>query len=322
MKKISIIIPVYNAEKYLKRCIESIYKQTYKNFEIIVVDDGSTDNTNSIYNVYKTRNNFKIISQSNSGPSSARNNGIENSKGDFIFFLDSDDYLEENCLKGLVENFESNILVGLKHQIVYNNKVTKKKCQDKYDIRSFQKSIIDGEQLGVVWGFLFESKIIFNNNMRFDVNTSLSEDTIFLFEYLKEVKGIKFINEFYNYYQTNNSITKSKNIDRIISNILNSFYSIKCLDEITNYDFNNQLNNTQVRLLKCELYKIGHLNDFKKVLLNKKIKKQIKCLLEEKIRHRDKITILMLLYCKSFIYIMIKLKKIRRYILNRIIHIQ
>lgn len=94
MVKYSFIVPVYNTSNYLKKCIDSLVNQTYKSFEIIIVNDGSTDNSLDIINGYKESNkNIKIINQKNGGLSNARNNGVKKASGEYIIFVDSDDYV-------------------------------------------------------------------------------------------------------------------------------------------------------------------------------------------------------------------------------------
>ena len=101
--KFSIIVPVYNVEKYLEKCLESILNQTFKDFEAIIVNDGSTDNSQEIIDKYvnKDQKIFKSFKKENGGLSDARNFGIERAKGEYIVFLDSDDYIDENLLNTL-----------------------------------------------------------------------------------------------------------------------------------------------------------------------------------------------------------------------------
>ena len=106
-KLISIIIPVYNVDKYLNTCLKSIENQSISNFEVILVDDGSTDTSGKICDDWvMTDTRFKVIHQLNSGVSNARNNGIEASKGDYIIFLDPDDYIERDMLDKMSEYME------------------------------------------------------------------------------------------------------------------------------------------------------------------------------------------------------------------------
>lgn len=106
MKKLSVIIPVYNVEKYLKRCIDSVLNQTYNNLEIIVVNDGSTDLSLDICKEYEEKKKIKLYSQKNKGQSASRNLGIEAATGDYIAFLDSDDYIEPKMYEILVDLLE------------------------------------------------------------------------------------------------------------------------------------------------------------------------------------------------------------------------
>lgn len=105
---ISVIIPVYNVEAYLRECVESVLKQTYQNFEIILVDDGSTDSSGQICDEYASNDErICVIHQKNNGPSKTRNTGLDNATGKYIYFLDSDDYIESNALELLVNTAES-----------------------------------------------------------------------------------------------------------------------------------------------------------------------------------------------------------------------
>lgn len=102
--KVSVIVPIYNAEKTLIKCLDSIVAQTYSNIETILVDDGSCDGSKKICELYCLRyNNFRLISQENSGPSTARNNGIDNSNGKYVYFVDADDYIEHKLVETMVK---------------------------------------------------------------------------------------------------------------------------------------------------------------------------------------------------------------------------
>lgn len=108
-KTVSIIIPVYNCEKYVKKCLESVLGQTYKNIEIIVIDDGSTDRSLDVINrIAQGKANVKVIHQENQGVSVARNRGLENAIGEYISFLDGDDYFGESYIEGLINAAEPN----------------------------------------------------------------------------------------------------------------------------------------------------------------------------------------------------------------------
>ena len=117
--KFSIIVPVYNTEKYLKRCLDSIKSQSFKDYEVIIVNDGSTDNSSDIICKYP----YKVINQENQGLSMARNNGVKASMGDYLIFLDSDDYIEKDLLKEINKSLSNNPdLVRYQIKEVFDNK--------------------------------------------------------------------------------------------------------------------------------------------------------------------------------------------------------
>lgn len=125
--KLSIIIPIYNVEQYLRKCVDSLLKQDYDNYEIILVDDGSTDGSGAICDSYVSiddrcidyRCDIKVVHQSNAGLSAARNAGIKVAQGEYVMFVDSDDYLEPNVLGGLIEQMERDNLDVLRYRLQY-----------------------------------------------------------------------------------------------------------------------------------------------------------------------------------------------------------
>ena len=125
MKKISIIVPIFNIEKYLSRCLDSILEQTYKNLEVILVDDGSVDNSGMIADKYARKDQrIKVIHQVNQGVSAARNTGIDLATGDYIGFVDGDDYIEPDMYEILMRIIEEQ-QVDIAHcgyQMVYPSK--------------------------------------------------------------------------------------------------------------------------------------------------------------------------------------------------------
>ena len=122
---ISVIVPVYNVELYLKRCVDSILEQTYKNLEIILVDDGSTDNSGVICNTYaQVDNRIKVIHKKNGGLSDARNKGLDIANGKYVSFIDSDDWIEKSmyldCISSL-ERYKANIIICRRYR-AYDDK--------------------------------------------------------------------------------------------------------------------------------------------------------------------------------------------------------
>lgn len=211
---VSVIIAAYNAEKYLAECIESIINQNYKNIEIVLVDDGSTDNTQAIcmdYSRIDTR--IRYIRKKNGGVSSARNEGIRNAKGEFITFVDADDYLDNNIIASVVKKMEDQTvdLVGWNTYRIIESEI--QKCKDirfnQDDLRYIRAALISnyhggfycGDYIRGVWGKLFRSNIIFKNNIFFDENLYIGEDSVFLMEYILNARKVTLVNEFGYYYR-------------------------------------------------------------------------------------------------------------------------
>lgn len=261
MEKVSIIIPVYNAEKYLNKCLDSVVNQTYQNIEIILVDDGSTDTSSKICEEYQNKHqNIEYKKTKNSGVSNARNTGLKMATGKYIFFLDSDDYLEENSIQELMSNKTSNSLIGLVP--------TGYEYQNSYSVYEYFRNIMINKCLGNVWGFLFEKDKI---DFEFDIHTHLMEDTLFLLNYISKVELLTFINEIkYNYVININGITKSKNIEKIILNIKSFDYSLDQIKKIINEKYKDKVEETKkliehkkIKLLESELIKISGIEDLK-----------------------------------------------------------
>lgn len=220
---VSIIVPVYNAEKSLKACVESILKQTYKNIEVILINDGSEDNSGYICEEY-TRNDerVKVIHQSNSGPSSARNTGINNARGKYIQFVDSDDSIEHNMTERLVQQIENDksqiVICG--YNIVQNSngdeQIIKRNpkiygIHHKSDfLKKFGRLYFNGF-INSPWNKLYNVEIIRKFNIRFPEDINIGEDLLFNLDYIKYCDKISIINEsLYNYVNLHySSLTKS-----------------------------------------------------------------------------------------------------------------
>lgn len=166
MPKFSIIIPVYNVEKYIKKCLDSVFSQTYKDFEVIVVNDGTKDKSMDIVKKYKV----KIINQENQGLSEARNNGVKEAKGDYILFLDSDDYLNKDLLKELSKNVENDPdLIRFQVCDVIDEKIinySEKEFYNKNGIESFEL-ISKYHYVEPAWLYAIKRKYYIDNKFKF-----------------------------------------------------------------------------------------------------------------------------------------------------------
>lgn len=290
---ISVIVPIYNVEKYLKRCIESILNQTYFNIEIILVNDGSTDNSLEIANEYKKNDSrIKVISKKNGGLSSARNIGIDNANGKYLTFIDSDDYISSDYIEILYNSiikYNSDISVAIfklvfednSQKRIYKTKRVNEYVNDRYNmlIKMFYQKDFDTSAVAK----LFSVKIF--EGVRFPEGL-LYEDLATIYKLFMNAKKISYINkEIYFYFQRKGSITKDnfkvKDFDLI--NIVSMI-----LDEMKSVDKKNNLNNKLLnavvqKYLSANFYilrKIGFNSDKYKKYRDYCIKniKQYKCL--------------------------------------------
>ena len=209
---ISIIVPVYKVEKYLNRCIDSIINQTYKNLEIILVDDGSPDNCGEICDEYAEKDNrVKVIHKKNGGVSSARNTGIDSATGEYIMFVDSDDYIEKDGLQYLFEEYaEVDILIA-GWKMLFNGQFNKyivesKVCDRDMFVDEYIRIFRSGNLiLSTPWSKLYKRKIFVDNNLRFDEKNSISEDAKFNVEFFSFADNVKFFDVVLYVYNRDNS---------------------------------------------------------------------------------------------------------------------
>lgn len=199
---ISIIVPVYNAERFLKKCFDSIIAQTYTNFEVIIINDGSTDRSLEICYYYSTIDKrFKVFSQQNKGASSARNLGIEKANGKWLCFIDSDDYVKKNYLKFMHDNIQQSSFVLL-------NKDLRSRIVQDFDII---KLIIDNFIQLNTFNKLYDTRLIRKHNITFPIQVTNGEDFCFACNYLTYAKQLIVVNaNEYCYNKNENSISNKK----------------------------------------------------------------------------------------------------------------
>ena len=213
--KISIIIPVYNAEKYLNECIASACKQTFRNLEIILVDDGSKDNSLEICKSWAARDErILVIHKENGGVSSARNTGLEAATGDYIAFLDSDDYLDPDIFQKAAEIIEKQNGAPCLYKFGFSvlkdeqrspgpelhcDGITREELLS-YAIYPNSKKHALGNFFRAVWASLFDARILRAEGIRFPEDIYLGEDALFMMRYLKHVETARIIDSRgYNY---------------------------------------------------------------------------------------------------------------------------
>lgn len=229
---ISVIVPVYNVEKYLRKCLNSLLKQTYKNLEIVVIDDGSTDSSGSICDEYAEKyDSFFVIHKENAGLGMARNTGLEYITGEYVVFLDADDYIEPTFIEVLYRN-----LINYKVDMCKGGFLRVTDHKEIVSIRKFNNEIFEGKKareellprmIGsspsrhdsiemCVWGAIYNASIIKKYDLKFPSERKLiSEDLVFNIDFMQHADGACTISETeYNYRINPESLSMSYRIDR------------------------------------------------------------------------------------------------------------
>ena len=278
MPKYSIIIPVYNVEKYIKKCLDSVFNQTYKDYEVIVVNDGTKDNSMDIVKDY----DVIVINQKNQGLSAARNNGLKKAKGEYILFLDSDDYIEKDLLKELDKSISNKPdVVRFQIQEVYEDKINKfeeEPFSNKDGVEAF--SIISKYHfVENAWTYLYRKKYLQDNNFTFKEATIHEDFGLIPLVIIKAkiVNSISYIG--YNYVQRDGSIMSQKNYEKTKKKV-NDFYNhyLFLIEEIdkTNLDskvFKSFISNSLI-LKICEL-EGNDYKEYKRLLKEQKVYENI-----------------------------------------------
>lgn len=250
MEKISIIVPIYNGEKYLHGCLKSLINQSYKNIEIILINDGSTDNTKVICEHYKQLDNrVKLINKNNEGVSRSRNIGIKEATGKYIGFVDCDDYISTDMyekLKIAIDKSKADMSVCKYEQTmkIYESMLNKKNSKKyKFKIISAYNAIesiyTSNDFAGYTWNKLYKKEIIDNNKIKFDENILIAEDNLFNFEYLLKCKSVIVVNKVMYYYFQHNLSATNKKIDNKWLTILKVYKKIYEINKINNLQLNH-----------------------------------------------------------------------------------
>ena len=215
-KKISIIVPVYNVEKYLSRCVDSILRQTYTHFECILIDDGSPDRCGRICDEYAERDKrIVVIHQKNKGVSAARNAGLDVAKGEYVGFVDSDDYIAPEMFRRLVNAIEESN-ADISYCAIEHIKENGDRYTERTRIGTVESQLVftidlllkGGYVGGVVWNKLFKQKTI--GDLRFEESTQICEDALFTLSYCTKISSVIFVPEpLYHYYHRPGSAVRT-----------------------------------------------------------------------------------------------------------------
>ena len=231
-QKISIIVPVYNSEEYLTECIESLLRQTYKNIEVILVDDGSVDGSDVICDAYQEKDErIKVIHQRNQGVSAARNAGIHMSTGEFLSFVDADDYVDEKYCENMYRAIDDETGIVIARTIAFRENmiddgyqggsedsfVTKDEKMELYKaVLIDNKSLIKYPHISTCSAKLIRKSIVEIHHIRYHQQMKVYEDAMFNMQVIRASQKVKVIDSkiyFYRYY--GNSASKAFNYDRV-----------------------------------------------------------------------------------------------------------
>lgn len=209
---VSIIVPVYNAEKYLTRCLDSLINQTYPDTEMILVNDGSTDNSLEVCQKYqRTYPNIKVIDQANQGVSCARNAGIDAAAGEYICFVDADDCVEKNFIESLVQGVDDKADIAVcGHDKICFNKVIQRvpRYNRLWDMQQIQYRLFTDTGFMVCYDKIYRSEILKRYGIRFAEHLKMSEDALFEMEYALHCQKAAYIPAaLYHYIQNEDSVT-------------------------------------------------------------------------------------------------------------------
>lgn len=241
--KVSVIVPVYNSEKYLRRCLESIIKQTLKELEIIVINDGSKDKSLNIIEEYSKKDTrIKLINQKNMGSGQAKNNGIIQAKGEYICFVDSDDTIENIMLKEMYSSSRinmSDIVISRYQKLDFDGiLLSVEKNYETYTSRKYFESLISFSLPSIMCGKLYKRELFKESSLLFPSTNMHNEDTSTLYKIIFFASKISFVNKvFYNWYQITNSKTNStskkqlEDLFIVYSKMKIFFIKYKILDE-------------------------------------------------------------------------------------------
>lgn len=291
MKKISVIIPVYNTEKYLRRCFDSVIAQDYKNLEIVIINDGSEDNSEQIINEYKKKypELISYYKKENSGVADTRNFGIEKAQGDYIMFLDSDDYIDKALLKTLEEYVNKNIdLIKFKLQrvneegktleIVSGATFEKTTGEDGFNKLYSTDVLLDSPCV-----YLIKKELFVKNSLKFTVGTEHEDFGLvpFIIVLAQTMVSINFYG--YYYVQSDNSITRNEDYTKTIKkayDALKHYDNAIILIEILNINKitkqNLKIYYTNAIILKAKELHNDEQKKYIKEIKNRKMTKNIK----------------------------------------------
>ncbi|MCT3023941.1 glycosyltransferase family 2 protein [Pediococcus pentosaceus] len=282
-KLVSIVIPIYNVEDFLESCLNSVKNQSYKDIEVLLVDDGSKDNSKKICDEFiEIDDRFKYVYQKNSGVSSARNNGMRNARGEYITFVDGDDYLDKDHIEKMVNGLSQSELAISGRKNVTQNGIETEFKYDK-DITFDSKELIDQIlKTGIVYSFpwnkIYKLKILHDNGIQFDESLDYGEDLVFNIQYaLLTRKSTLITGSTYNYVYRENSVSNQLDAATLRKRITD-LSAIKKVIDILPDDYDIEKNflhkriavegSKYIRLMCIYDFSVNNIEANKKIVVN------------------------------------------------------
>lgn len=326
---ISIIVPIYNAEEFIERCIKSVVNQTVSNWELLLIDDGSTDSTVNICNKYIGDSRIHLLSKKNTGVSDTRNLGIAQSKGNWITFLDADDELEKSYIENLTKIIEKNnfdIIIGeidsslgqkylIESNVTYEGKNKRELISSLLTSKNNNKNY-DSKMLGYVIGKVYKKSII--ENIRFPTNIKFREDMLFNLKAFSNSKNVLLAKELSYKYIINTKSASFKYIENYIEEIKNFKIILENILSGSDINFHNDLyvcmTNMYMNWIKlCVMHKKSNFSKREKL---EEIKKSFKFELWKNVFCQVQFRELTNQYKLLYILYKLKLKRIIYFVVN------
>ena len=285
---ISIIITAYNAEKTIERCLNSILENDYSDYEIILVNDGSKDNTEKVVELFAS-DKIKYFSKKNTGVADSRNYALDRAKGDYITFVDSDDYVSNNYFKGLEKYLSEGIEIIKRKAVIIDEKNNlKTKIQgpafeEMSGEEAFNTLCFKDIYLDTLWSYTIKRSLFEDNNFRFETNYFHEDFGLLPLLILKAKSMVSLDDYVYNYVQTDGSIMREKNEAKTVKKAKDALYHYdNILKQIENYNISQTTKeNVRIYCTNSILLKVRELEgknqkEYIKELKKRKIYKNIK----------------------------------------------
>lgn len=283
---ISIIITAYNAEKTIEKCLNSILDTEYNDYEIILINDGSIDNTEKIVELFAS-DKIRYYKKVNTGVADSRNFGIDKARGDYITFVDSDDYVSNNYFEGIDKYINEGVdIIKRKGIIVKENKEEKIKGAI-FDVTTgedaFNKLCFTDIYLDTLWSYIIKKSLFIDNNLYFEKDRFHEDFGLLPLLILKSNKMVSLEDYVYYYVQTDNSIMREKNINKTIKKAKDALYHYdNIINTVENYNLSNfTKENVRIYCTNAILLKVDELNGkeqkwYIQELKNRKVYRNIK----------------------------------------------